>query len=307
MAEILARGIDVSEWNGSVDFAALRGKIDFAILRCGYGGNYTFQDDGEFEANVGKCQAAGIPWGAYLYSYAQTPAMARDEAAHALRLLRGKRPLYGVWYDLEDDSLPAGDSLTENCIAFGDALEEAGFYCGLYGSLYWMEHRLADPRLDRFDRWVAQWNSTLDYDRPCGMWQYTDRGVLLGKTFDLDYAFRDYPKIITQWEEERDMTQEEVKVLARQVAQQVYQENESRYATLADVPGWARDAVEQVYDELGLAGAETSPDGKLVLDASRSYVRALYVIARVLDRLPAGTEPLEEAGNSAVDKACEVE
>lgn len=304
---ILARGIDVSEWNGDVDFAGLKGQIGFAILRCGYGGNYTFQDDTEFQANVAKCEAAGIPWGAYLYSYAQTPAMARDEAAHALRLLRGKRPLYGVWYDLEDASLPAGDTLTANCIAFGDALEEAGFYCGLYGSLYWMEHRLADPRLDRFDRWVAQWNSTLDYTGNCGMWQYTDKGVLGGKTFDLDYAYRDYPKIITEMEEGTTMTKEEVTVLARQVAQNVYLENEAQYATLADVPQWARAAVEQVYDELGLAGEDTAPDGRLILNASRTYVRALYVIARVLDRLAAETPLLENDGPRAVDKSCELE
>ena len=306
MREILAKGIDVSEWNGDVDFHRIAGEIDFALLRCGYGGNYTFQDDTEFEANVAKCEAQGIPWGAYLYSYAGSPAMAREEAAHALRLLRGKRPLYGVWYDLEDASLPAGDTLTENCIAFGDALEQAGFYCGLYGSLYWMEHRLADPRLDRFDRWVAQWNDTLDYAGNCGLWQYTDRGVLGGQVFDLDYAFRDYPKIITEREEETDMTKEEVAALARQVAQQVVQENEARYATIADVPRWARDAVEQVYEELDLAGTRDAGDGTVTINASRSYVRALYVIARVLDRLPAEAQPLEEE-NPGVDKACEVE
>ena len=77
MAGVLAKGIDVSEFNGPVDFAALKGKIDFAILRCGYGSDYVNQDDKEFEENVRKCQAAGIPYGAYLYSYAKTVEMAQ--------------------------------------------------------------------------------------------------------------------------------------------------------------------------------------------------------------------------------------
>ena len=82
------RGIDISEFNGSVDIAALQGQVDFVIIRCGYGSDYANQDDPQFEANVKKCQAAGIPWGTYLYSYAKTKAMAQSEAAHTLRLLQ---------------------------------------------------------------------------------------------------------------------------------------------------------------------------------------------------------------------------
>ena len=71
------RGIDISEFNGSVDIAALQGQVDFVIIRCGYGSDYANQDDPQFEANVKKCQAAGIPWGTYLYSYAKTVEMAQ--------------------------------------------------------------------------------------------------------------------------------------------------------------------------------------------------------------------------------------
>ena len=34
------RGIDISEFNGSVDIAALQGQVDFVIIRCGYGSDY---------------------------------------------------------------------------------------------------------------------------------------------------------------------------------------------------------------------------------------------------------------------------
>ena len=126
------KGIDISEFNGDVDIQALKGQVEFVIIRCGYGSDYPNQDDSQFENNVRKCQAAGIPWGTYLYSYAQNTDMARSEAAHTLRLLNGRKPPYGVWYDVEDSSLPSGTAIIDNCVAYCQAMEEAGCYCGIY-------------------------------------------------------------------------------------------------------------------------------------------------------------------------------
>ena len=238
------RGIDISEFNGSVDIAALQGQVDFVIIRCGYGSDYANQDDPQFEANVKKCQAAGIPWGTYLYSYAKTKAMAQSEAAHTLRLLQGRRPPYGVWYDVEDSSLPSGEALIDNVVAYCQALEAAGLYCGVYASLSWWEGRLNSPRLDRFDKWVAQWNSQLDYQGPVGLWQFTDRLMLNGKAFDGNWAYKDYPAIIqamSSQQEGANLTEADVKKLARQ-------EMEAYFAELAQKPvsPWAQAAVESV-------------------------------------------------------------
>lgn len=277
MADYLASGIDISEFNGPVDIAALKGKADFVIIRCGFGSDYESQDDTQYRANVRKCQEAGVPFGVYLYSYARNTQMALSEAQHTLRLVRGLRPLYGVWYDVEDSTLPAGEALIDNCLAYCRAVRQAGYYCGIYSSASWMINRLDSPRLREIDRWVAQWAPALEYEG-AGMWQYTDRGVINGKTFDMDRAFKDYPAIIDKgdW---TDMTVDEVKKLAREEARAVYDENEKRYRTLEDVPGWARGAVEEVYERLKLVGA----DGETRLDASATYVRALYVIAKVLE------------------------
>ena len=283
MATLPTTGIDISSFNGDVDIAALKGQIDFVIIRCGYGSNYTSQDDSQYEANVRKCEAAGIPYGVYLYSYAKTTAMAESEVAHTLRLLRGKNPLYGVWYDVEDSSLPAGNQLIDNCVTYCNGIERAGYYCGIYSTVNWLNGRLNSPRLDPYDKWVAQWNDTLDYRRPFGIWQYTNNGILNGKRFDMNRAYRDYPTIITEMEG-TDMTREEVAQLARQEAQKVYEENETRYKTLSSVPQWARGAVEQVYEELNLPGTVSGGSG-VRLDASDTYVRALFVISKVLDKI----------------------
>lgn len=75
------------------------------------------------------------------------------------------------------------------------------------------------------------------------------------------------------------MTAEEVKRLARREAQAVYDQNETKYKTVEDVPQWARGSVIEVYDRLKLLGVK---DGTR-LDASATYVRALYVISKVLE------------------------
>lgn len=281
MAQLPKKGIDISEFNGDVDLAALKGQVEFVIIRCGYGGDYPNQDDIRFEENVRKAEAAGIPWGTYLYSYAKNTAMAKSEAAHTLRLLQGKRPQYGVWYDVEDSSLPEGEAIVDNVVTYCQAVQQAGYYCGLYSFLSWLETRLNSPRLDPYDKWVAQWSSQPDYKKPFGMWQFTDNLILNGKAFDGNWAYKDYPAL-TGGKEEEELTEEQVAKIAREQAQKVYNENEKKYKTMASLPTWAQEAVSQVYQELGLSG--TGGDGTQI-DASDTYVRALTVIAKVLDKL----------------------
>lgn len=49
-----------------------------------------------------ECERLGIPYGVYLYSYALDYYDAASETAHALRLLKGRSPELGVWFDMED-------------------------------------------------------------------------------------------------------------------------------------------------------------------------------------------------------------
>ncbi len=192
----LYRGIDVSEHNGRVDFQALRGKIDFAILRCGYGSDYSYQDDACFLDNVKACNEAKIPYGVYLYAYAKDTKMAQSEAAHAIRLIKGTDPAFGVWYDVEDASLPYGDTLVSICETWCDAILAAGITCvGIYASLSVMDSKpFKNEKLNKYEKWVAQWNDTCEYPNP-GMWQFTDQGKLNGQRFDMNYAYKDYPDI----------------------------------------------------------------------------------------------------------------
>lgn len=279
----LASGIDISQFNGNVDIAALRGKVDFIIIRCGYGDDYPTQDDAQYRANVQKCLDNGIPFGVYLYSYARNPTMALSEARHTLRLLEGLTPLYGVWYDVEDSTLPTGQALIDDCLTYCDAIREAGYYCGIYASLSWMRTRLNSPRLAHIDRWVAQWGPDLNWP-DAGMWQYSDKGIINGKTFDLNRAYRDYPDIIEKGEW-TNMTKEQVLQLAREEAARAVRENEARYRTIGDVPDWARKQVEEVYRQLELTGSAAKESDSTQIDASPTYVRMLVVLHRLMEAL----------------------
>lgn len=192
------KGVDISVHNGNVDFQALKNAgIEFVIIRCGYGSDYTHQDDERFAENVRKADTAGMPWGVYLYSYATTTAMAKSEAQHTLRLLNGRKPAYGVWYDVEDKSQVNVD-LVSICETYCNAIEAAGLYCGIYSMLSWFNGKLNSSRLDKYDKWVAQWSDSCEYKKPYGIWQFTDKLTIGGKVFDGNWAYKDYPSFTTQ-------------------------------------------------------------------------------------------------------------
>ena len=56
------KGIDVSQWNGDIDWAKVAASdVDYAIIRCGFGDNLEYQDDAYFQKNVEGCINNKIP------------------------------------------------------------------------------------------------------------------------------------------------------------------------------------------------------------------------------------------------------
>lgn len=198
------KGVDVSHNNGNVDWQAVKnaGFGDFAIIRMGYGGNYTNQDDTQFINNVNKCENMGIPYGVYFYSYALNVNSAKSEIEHAKRLLKkvGKNFKYGVWFDMEDadgykqeHGMPSNSTLVDICYTFCESIENAGYYVGIYASLSWLNNQLNDSKLDRFDKWVAQWNKKgCTYQKAYSIWQNTSDQIIGGKRFDANVLIRDF-------------------------------------------------------------------------------------------------------------------
>lgn len=159
------KGVDISSLNGNVSIEKIKNAgYDFVMIRCGYGSDLTVQDDNQFENNVKKCEAAGVPWGAYLYSYALNIEDAVSEARHVIRLLKGKKPTMPVAFDMEDadgykrrNGMPSDKMLVDICKRFLAELKRVGYYPMLYASLSWLNNQLNDPGLlNAYDVWVAQ-------------------------------------------------------------------------------------------------------------------------------------------------------
>lgn len=180
-------GIDVSEYQGDFNFTLY--KDGFVIIRGGYG---IRNADQWAERNIAKCDALGIPWGIYWYSYALNVQTAKLEAERCLRFLNGRKPRLGVWFDMEDadgykqtNGFPSNETITAMCKAFCAAMEEAGNRTGVYANLDWFENRIGDTG---YDKWIAAWGWNdgehyPDLSGKCVMQQYR------GSPLDLDILY----------------------------------------------------------------------------------------------------------------------
>lgn len=187
------RLIDVSTHQGNIDWKEVKNHIDGVIIRCGYGRDIVSQDDKRYVQNVEACIKYNIPFGVYLYSYAKNVDDAKSEAAHVLRLLEPYKDKisYPVYYDLEEAGTENG--AVERALVFGEIIEEAGYWCGIYANKSWWVNHLAG--LERFTKWVAQYNSECTYSGKYDIWQYSSKGSVPGieGNVDMNISYRDFP------------------------------------------------------------------------------------------------------------------
>ncbi len=216
-------GIDVSEFNGDVDWqAAKNAGLQFAILRCGYGSDTFNQDDKTFTRNVAECERLSIPYGIYLYSYALNTENAKSELAHILRLVKGHKPQFPVYLDMEDadgykaaHGMPSPRTLTDIIHTVCRGLKSAGYLAGYYVNKDWYDHFIYPKELDNYVFWYARPGVSRP-DKGCGVWQssFPETGGhwpgadISGSGCDTDISYVDYPEIVRReglngWEKER--------------------------------------------------------------------------------------------------------
>ena len=212
---VLKRGIDVSFWQGNIDFKKIAKDPhgQFAMLRAGYG-KYAKQEDPKFQTYYKDATAAGVPVGAYWYSYAMTPDEARIEAHACAQVLGDRQFGYPIAYDVEDKSQNAAllsgkmtkDDLSTIVDAFCSEMEKLGYYVVIYTNPYFRSF-MNDSTVKRYDVWVANWRVTKpNFKESYGMWQYgsthmnvgTDAIAGIPGECDLDLCYRDYPAIMKQ-------------------------------------------------------------------------------------------------------------
>ncbi len=194
------KGIDVSAHNGTIDWQKVRADgISFAILRAGFG-KLAKQKDERFEDNYAGAKAAGIPVGAYWYSYAMDEDEARQEADVFLSVIKGKQFEFPVYFDLEEKKqFDLGkEKVSAIMRAFLERVEAAGYFVGLYGSASSLMTYTADDIKSRYTIWLAHWVDKTNYTDAYGIWQHSEKGSVDGISgnVDLDIGYKDFPTII---------------------------------------------------------------------------------------------------------------
>lgn len=217
--QVLSRGLDVSRWNHQID--ALSGDylpldwskikaagFDFVILKAG---STKSGIEPTFEEDYAGAKAVGLAVGAYFYTYSSTVEGILKDAEALMLWLEGKQFEYPIYLDLEDPSLQdlGKNHLSNMCVAFLEALQENGYYAGLYTNHTWLTTILDTAKMvSLFDLWYARYPGTTmptwnqeKYGKQLGMWQYTQSGSIIGieGDFDFNYAYKDYPETMKKW------------------------------------------------------------------------------------------------------------
>ncbi len=187
------KGIDVSVYQGDIDWDRVKPHIDFAILRIGLGDDIPSQDDAKFERNYDECVRLGIPFAVYFFSYAVNKAKVQSEIAHIKRLLEGKTINAPVYIDVEntrglDWRTISNADMLGIMQEFNAQLNALGYKMGIYSSrsAFWNE-KMSDPWYDNVSKWIAEYGDKVnDFNRTYDIWQHTSKGAIDGINGNVD-------------------------------------------------------------------------------------------------------------------------
>lgn len=185
---VKGNGIDVSKYQGNIDWKAAKSAVNFAIIRCGYRGMYDGQlhEDPYFYKNMSGAKAAGINVGVYIYSTALNEAEAVQEASMAVAMAgRAGGCSYPIYLDMEDTVRGQSKLSVEQRMAivnaFCSTVQSSGYKAGLYCSKNWMTARMnASAIPGSCSIWIAQYNTSCTYSGRKNMWQYSSKGSVPG-------------------------------------------------------------------------------------------------------------------------------
>ena len=202
----VAMGVDVSEHQGTIDWAAARADgVEFAIIRAGYRGYGEagrLVEDPCFRANMEGALAAGVQVGVYFFSQAVTPEEAVEEAEFLLTLLADwpaeklELPVFFDWEDISHDTARTdglnGETITACAIAFTERVAEAGYAPGIYAYRYLAYFNYDLPRLTDCALWVGALGAESDFYYAHAFWQNAVADGIRGieGPVDRDFWFR---------------------------------------------------------------------------------------------------------------------
>lgn len=195
-------GVDLSSFNGTIDFAQVATEKSFIIVRAGYGdlnGSSTHIDPRAAtyiqNAKANGMEIAGIYW----YSYTRTVAYAAVEAQRACDFLTANNLYVPIFFDFEleyEGYTNTPQEVRDFCTSFTNKVIINGFAAGVYFdpnyySNYYGSTYINNLRSMGVKIWYANWYTaepSIEYD----IWQYSDSGSVSGITGNVDLDVMKY-------------------------------------------------------------------------------------------------------------------
>lgn len=203
LASAILKGVDVSRYQGEIDWPLVAAEEDFVFIRLGfrgYGETGSLNIDDLFEANLSAASAAGIPVGVYFFSQAATEEEAVEEARFCLEALDGRELPLPVVIDYElatnaDGTMVgrlyeaklSGEEHGRICAAFCREIEKNGYTAAVYAGKQLLENGLGEVlEHEGCPVWLANWTVQTRYRGDYFCWQYSDRGSCPGISGPVD-------------------------------------------------------------------------------------------------------------------------
>ena len=178
-------GIDVSKWQGDIDFQAVKDAgVEFVFIRVGtqkgIGGEYVL--DPKFEQNIKGFQNVGIPVGIYFYTYADSNKAASSDAKWVIKQLKNYEIDLPVVFDWENWSFyqefdKSFYNLTQMANTYLSTIEKAGYKAMLYSSKNYLEKVWFKTK---YPVWLAHYTETTTYEGDYYVWQLCSNGRVNG-------------------------------------------------------------------------------------------------------------------------------
>lgn len=191
-------GLDISHWQGDVDYEALKNAgVEFVILRVGTSTDINGENvlDKKFIQNITKANQVGIPVGIYFYSYANSEERAREDANWVIEQIKDYKVDLPIAFDWENwnnynEFHLSLFGLSDMAAAFMKTIEEKGYESMLYSSKSFLE-KIWYPT--EYKTWLAHYTADIkptNYGGDYDYWQLCSDGKVDGINGEVDINVR---------------------------------------------------------------------------------------------------------------------
>lgn len=181
------QGLDVSVWQGEIDFAQVKAAGKTVVyIRAGYG----HAEDTRFRENAAKAREAGLKTGFYFYVTAENPAQARQQAAYFAELLREVSYDCRPAVDFEQYGSLSHAQLNAIALAFAQTLEARTGITPVFYTNAYSAASIWEESLTRYPLWIADYGpsepASIGHWRSWVGFQYEDNGRVPGIAGNVD-------------------------------------------------------------------------------------------------------------------------